>query len=179
LIIDEIHDPSAWVPKRMAPLVFVGTVITHLFGGSAGREGTAIQMAGSLTDGFSRLLRLDPDDHRLMLIAALVGGFGAVFGVPIAGCVFALEVQAVGRMRYDALVPALAASLVGDLVVRAVGVHHGVLPQLGEVHVTAALAAEVALAGLAFGLASIVFSELTHGVRRAFGSFVRWPPRDR
>ncbi|MDP1793972.1 MAG: chloride channel protein, partial [Acidimicrobiales bacterium] len=176
LIIDEIHDPSAWVPKRMAPLVFVGTVVTHLFGGSAGREGTAIQMSGSLTDGFSRLARLDPDDRRLMLIAALAGGFGAVFGVPIAGCVFALEVQAVGRMRYDALIPALSASLVGDLVVRAVGVKHTAQPQLGEIHLTAELALKVAIAGLAFGLASIVFSELTHGIKRAFGSLVRWPP---
>lgn len=176
LIIDEIHDPTAWVPRRMAPLVFAGTVITHVFGGSAGREGTAIQMSGSLTDAFSRLVRLRPDDRRLMLIAALGGGFGAVFGVPIAGCVFALEVQAVGRMRYDALVPALSASLVGDLVVRAVGVKHVLQPQLGEIHITAALAAKVAIAGLAFGLASIVFSELVHGIKRAFASNVKWPP---
>jgi H+/Cl- antiporter ClcA len=160
----------------MAPLVFVGTVITHLFGGSVGREGTAIQMSGSLTDGFSRLVRLEPDDRRLMLIAAMAGGFGAVFGVPIAGCVFALEVQAVGRMRYDALVPALSASLVGDLVVRAVGVEHTGLPQLGKIHLDVALAVKVAIAGLAFGLASIAFSELTHGIKRAFGSLVRWPP---
>ena len=176
LIIDEIHDAAAWVPKRMAPVVFVGTVVTHLFGGSAGREGTAIQMSSSLTDGFSRLVRLDPDDRRLMLIAALGGGFGAVFGVPIAGCVFALEVQAVGRMRYDALIPALSASLVGDLVVRAVGVKHTAQPQLGEIHLSAELALKVAIAGLAFGLASIVFSELTHGIKRVFSSFVRWPP---
>ncbi len=176
LIIDEIHSPTAWVPRRMAPLVFLGTVVTHLFGGSAGREGTAIQMSGSLTDAFSRLVRLDRDDRRLMLIAALSGGFGAVFGVPIAGCVFGLEVQAVGRLRYDALVPALSASLVGDLVVRAVGVKHSVLPQLMEVHLTAGLAMKVAIAGLAFGLASIVFTELTHGIKRAFGSLVIWPP---
>ena len=176
LIIDEIHDPTAWVPRRMAPLVFIGTVITHIFGGSAGREGTAIQMAGSLTDGFSRLVHLDPDDRRLMLIAALGGGFGAVFGVPIAGCVFALEVQAVGRMRYDALLPALSASLIGDLVVRAVGVKHTVQPQLGEIHITASLAGKVAIAGLAFGLASIVFSELVHGIKRAFATTVKWAP---
>ncbi|MEO5722737.1 MAG: chloride channel protein, partial [Ilumatobacteraceae bacterium] len=176
LIIDEIHDPSGWVPRRMAPLVFGGTVITHLFGGSAGREGTAIQMSGSLTDGFSRLIRLGPDDRRLMLIAALGGGFGAVFGVPIAGCVFALEVQAVGRMRYDALIPALSASLIGDLVVRATGVKHALLPQLVEVHVTVGLAGKVAIAGLAFGLASIVFSELVHGIKRALATIVSWPP---
>ena len=84
LIIDEIHEPTEWVPRRMAPMVFVGTVVTHLFGGSAGREGTAIQMSGSLTDVASRAFRLDPSDRRTMLIAALAGGFGAVFGVPLA-----------------------------------------------------------------------------------------------
>jgi hypothetical protein len=115
-------------PRRMAPLVYGGTVLTHLFGGSAGREGTAIQMSGSLTDGFSRLVRLRQPDRRMLLIAAIAGGFGAVFGVPLAGCVFALEVQAVGRMRYDALVPALSASITGDLVVRALGVHHTPAP---------------------------------------------------
>ncbi|MEP7112400.1 MAG: chloride channel protein [Ilumatobacteraceae bacterium] len=176
LIIDEIHDPTAWVPRRMAPLVFIGTVITHIFGGSAGREGTAIQMSGSLTDGFSRLIHLDPDDRRLMLIAAIGGGFGAVFGVPIAGCVFALEVQAVGRMRYDALLPALSASLVGDLVVRAVGVKHVLQPPLGDIHVTATLAGKVAIAGLAFGLVSIAFTELVHGIKRTFAALVRWAP---
>jgi H+/Cl- antiporter ClcA len=111
-----------------------------------------------------------------MLIAAIAGGFGAVFGVPIAGCVFALEVQAVGRLRYDALLPALSASLVGDLVVRAVGVEHVAQPPLGDIHLTAALAGKVAIAGLAFGLVSILFVELVHGVRRVFSSIVRWPP---
>jgi H+/Cl- antiporter ClcA len=176
LIIEEIHEPTAWVPRRMAPLVFVGTVATHLFGGSAGREGTAIQMSGSLTDAASRLMRLRPADRRLMLIAALGGGFGAVFGVPIAGCVFALEVQAVGRMRYDALVPALTASIVGDLVVRGLGVKHTALPRLAEVHLTAALSAKVAVAGVVFGAASIVFVELIHAIRDLLAAAVRWAP---
>ena len=176
LIIDEIHDPTGWVPRRMAPMVFLGTVATHLFGGSAGREGTAIQMSGSLTDLASRLLRLNRADRRLMLIAAISGGFGAVFGVPIAGCVFGLEVQAVGRVRYDALVPALTASLVGDLVVRGLGVTHTRQPQLAEVHLSLGLVGKVAVAGLAFGLTSIAFSELTHGIKRLFAATIRWAP---
>lgn len=176
LILDEIHEPRAWVPKRMAPLVYGGTVITHLFGGSAGREGTALQMAGSLTDGASRLLRLEREDRRIMLIAALAGGFGAVFGVPIAGCVFGLEVQSVGRLRYDALIPALTASLIGDLVVRGLGIHHTVTPDLGTLNITGELVAKVALAGLAFGLTALVFAELTHGFKRVFGATISWPP---
>lgn len=176
LIIDEIHEPRAWVPRRMAPLVFVGTVLTHLCGGSAGREGTAIQMAGSLTDGFSRLVRLSPDSRRLLLIAAIAGGFGAVFGVPFAGCVFALEVQAVGRMRYEALVPALSASITGDLVVRALGVSHDAMPALGDVDLTVLLLGQVVLAGACCGLVARAFVAATHAIRRGFAVAVAWAP---
>lgn len=176
LIIDEIHDPQAWVPRRMAPLVFAGTVLTHLFGGSAGREGTALQMSGSLTDGFSRAARLAKVDRRLLLIAALAGGFGAVFGVPLAGCVFALEVQAVGRIRYDAIVPALTASLVGDMVVRGLGVAHTPMPVLAAVDLTPLLIGKVLLAGFAFGATALLFAELTHGIKHVFATTVRWAP---
>jgi|GEM_PF-74960 len=176
LIIDEIHDPQAWVPRRMAPLVFAGTVATHLFGGSAGREGTAIQMSGSLTDGFARAARIAKVDRRLLLIAAIAGGFGSVFGVPLAGCVFALEVQAVGRVRYDAIVPAMTASLVGDLVVRGLGVHHMPVPIVGEVHLTLWLVAKVLVAGLAFGATALLFAELTHGLKSVFRTTIRWAP---
>ena len=176
LIIDEIHEPRAWIPKRMAALVYIGTEVTHLFGGSAGREGTALQMSGSLTDIISRVLRLDEPDRRIMLIASLAGGFGAVFGVPIAGCVFGLEVQSVGRLRYDALVPALTAALVGDKVVRGLGVKHTVTPQMAGYDITAPLLAKVALAGLCFGLTALVFAELTHGIKRIYAAGAVWPP---
>ena len=176
LIIEEIHEPTDWIPRRLAPLVYAGTVVTQLFGGSAGREGTAIQMSGSLTDWFSRIVHLDRHDRRMMLIAAIGGGFGAVFGVPIAGGVFALEVQAVGRMRYDALVPALAASLVGDLVVRGLGVKHTPLPHIGTIDLTPLLIGKFVLAGLAFGLTSILFIEVTHAIKRVLSRTVGWSP---
>jgi H+/Cl- antiporter ClcA len=107
-------------------------------------------MSGSLTDGFNRVGRFSAADRRMLLIAAIAGGFGSVFGVPVAGCVFALEVQAVGRMRYDAIVPALSASIVGDLIVRVVGVHHTAVPHLGDVAVTPVLLVKMVEAGLAF-----------------------------
>lgn len=160
----------------MAPLVFVGTVLTHLFGGSAGREGTAIQMAGSLTDTAFRSRGISQADRRLLLIAALAGGFGSVFGVPLAGCVFALEVQSIGRMRYDALVAALSASVVGDIVVRALGVHHTPTPQIAKVDLSVPLVARVVVAGLVCGLVALMFSELVHGIKRAFATTVRWAP---
>jgi H+/Cl- antiporter ClcA len=176
LILDEIHDPTDWVPRRMAPMILIGTITTHLFGGSVGREGTAIQMSGSLTDAASRLLRLGRDDRRIMLVTAIAGGFGAVFGVPLAGAVFALEVQSVGRLRYEALVPCLTASVTGDLLVRGLGIQLTVTPHLGDVALSVGLLLKVALAGALFGLASVAFSVADHWVKRAFARWVAWPP---
>lgn len=175
LLLDEIHEPTEWVPRRMAPLVLVGTWVSHLFGASVGREGTALQMSGSLTDALSRVLRLTPTDRRVMLVAALAGGFGAVFGVPVAGAVFALEVQGIGRMRFEPIVPALVAAVVGDRVLIALGYHHTVYATLAP-HITPWLLLRVAVAGLAFGLCAAAFSHATHALKKAMATYVAWMP---
>ena len=110
LIMDEIHEPGGGIPFRMAPLVMVTTIITHLFGGSAGREGTAVQMGGSVADYFAKKFGLRHEDKRILLMAGMAAGFGAVFGTPVTGAIFALEVLAVGRIKYGALMPCLIAS---------------------------------------------------------------------
>ena len=176
LILAEIHDPRDWIPGRMAPMVLVGTVVTHLFGGSAGREGTAIQMSGSLTDGFARLAHVRDDDRRVLLVAAIAGGFGSVFGVPVAGAVFGLEVQAIGRLRRTAVLPAVVASVVGDLVVRGLGVHHTPTPRVVVDAVDPMLLGKAAVAGVAFGAAAAAFTWLTRLVKSAFAMTIRWVP---
>lgn len=176
LILDEIHEPRAWIPRRMAGLVLVGTIATHLFGGSAGREGTAIQMAGSLTDGLHRWLRITGVERRIGLLAAIGGGFSAVFGVPVAGVVFALEVQAVGRLRIRALLPTAIAAFVGDQVVRLLGVHHAAYPAIAVDRWSVGLVGKVALAGVAFGAASVAFAESVHRLRALAARLVTWPP---
>jgi H+/Cl- antiporter ClcA len=175
LLLDEIHEPTAWVPHRMAPMVLIGTWVSHLFGASAGREGTALQMSGSLSDGLSRLIRLTAADRRIMLIASLAGGFGAVFGVPVAGAVFALEVQSIGRMRFEALVPALTASIVGDRVLHALGGEHTVYAQLSP-HVTPWLLLRVAGAALLFGLVGAAYSAAAHSIKALMERRVRFAP---
>lgn len=176
LVLDEIREPRQRIPLRMTPLVLIGTVGTHLFGGSAGREGTAIQMGASLSDALSRLLNLAPPDRRLMLMAGISGGFAAVFGTPAAGFVFGMEVRAVGRVRYDGLLPCLVAALVGDLTTRAWGVGHSHYPLLPVMPIEAVLLLKVALAGGLFGLAALLFSRLTHAIKRLMQTRVDWPP---
>ena len=113
LIIEEIHTNQRDVPLRMTSMILLGTIITHLFGGSAGREGTALQMGASLADALRRVLKINREDRRLMLMAGISGGFGSVFGTPVAGFVFGMEVQHVGQIRYEGIVPCLVAALVG------------------------------------------------------------------
>jgi len=121
------------------------------------------------------VLGLEDEDRTMLLVAALAGGFGAVFGVPLAGAVFALEVQAIGRIRYEALVPALTASLVGELVMSGLGYEHHAREHL-DVALSAALVGKVAVAGLVFGLAGAAFAELTHAIKRLMAARVAWPP---
>ncbi|MBO9602505.1 MAG: voltage-gated chloride channel family protein [Novosphingobium sp.] len=164
LIVEQIHEPGGGVPLRMAPLIFFGTVATHLFGGSAGREGTAVQLGGSLASGVGRLARLDEEATRIMLMTGVAAGFGAVFGTPIAGAIFALEVLAIGRVEYRALVPCLIAALVGDWVCLGWGVHHIAYRVSASVPVDALLVAKAGIAGVAFGLAGLSFAEANHAL---------------
>jgi H+/Cl- antiporter ClcA len=178
LLIDEIHEPGAGVPRRMAPLILLGTLVTHLFGGSAGREGTALQMGGGIAATFARVLKLDDTSVRLLLMAGVAAGFGSIFGTPIAGAVFALEVLVIGRMQYDALIPCFIASLVADWTCKAWGIGHTQY----HVHVAAPgphpdlwLFGKVVLAAVAFGLAGSLFAWCSHRLTAAFTRFIPRP----
>jgi len=182
LIMEEIHTPGGGVPKRMAPLVLAATVITHLFGGSAGREGTAVQMGGSIAQFSSKQFKLNVDDTRIMLTAGIAAGFGAIFGTPLAGAIFALEVLAIGRIKYDALLACLIAAIIADQTVSAWGIKHtayyiDIVPAAKNAlspyfHLDILLLLKVVLAAIAFGLTSRLFTQAVHVVKNTLNKYI-------
>lgn len=164
LVIDEIHNPRRVLPFRMAPLIFLSTVLTHLFGGSAGREGTAVQMGASLGDQLTHPLRLVPERRRRLLIAGASAGFASAIGAPLAGAVFGLEMLYVKRYHLHAGLESLIAAGVAFATTRWLPVPHTHYPYyLGAAFVPWHLVAVVP-AGLACGLAARGFVHLTHAV---------------
>ena len=176
LLIDTIHDGGERIPFRMAPLVYLGTILTHFFGGSAGREGTALQMAGAIADQFAKPLKLCKEDRSILLVAAVAGGFGAVFGTPLAGTVFALEFFLIGRIRYNAIFPALLTALFSDQITKLWNAEHthyhiDLVPVLTFSGIGYAL-----LAGVLFALCAASFSKFMHWMSSFWKTKIQYPP---
>ncbi len=121
MVLSSIH-AEAEVPFRMAPLIFISTIITHLFGGSAGREGAALQLGGSIGQQLGKLFRFDEKDQRIVVMCGMSAAFSAIFGTPIAASIFSMEVVSVGVMYYAALVPCVFSSLVASKFANHMGI---------------------------------------------------------
>lgn len=105
LLIEEYLHPQRRIPLIMAPLVLFGTLLTHLFGGSAGREGTAVQIGGAVSDQLNRWFDFDKTERRILISIGITAGFAAVFGTPLAGTIFGLEVLLIGKKDISASCP--------------------------------------------------------------------------
>lgn len=175
-LLEEFHSPRKIIPFKMAPLVLMGTVVTHFFGGSAGREGTAVQMGGAIADQFTRWFRLSDNERKIVLIMGISAGFASIFGTPLAGAVFAVEVMMIGRLRLEALVPSAIVAFVANWSCSAWGaVHsHYYVPFVPEITVRNVALAVVA--GAIFGVVAMLFSRSIYGVSRFFGRIVKYPP---
>lgn len=122
MVLSTIHAETE-LPFKMAPLIFISTIITHLFGGSAGREGAALQLGGSIGNQLGRLFRFDEKDCRIVVMCGMSAAFSAVFGTPVAAAIFAMEVVSVGVMYYAALVPCVFASLIASQFAKDMGIN--------------------------------------------------------
>ena len=161
---------------RTAPLIFLSTIMTHLFGGSAGREGAALQLGGSLAAYVGRKMRLGFDDSRLLIMCGMAGAFSALFGTPITAAIFAMEVTSVGVIYYAAIVPCLVSSLTGFQVARFLGLHETVGYSVGIAKTITPLSmVQVAVLGLLCALISIVFCEAMHISTRLYARFLPNP----
>ncbi|PZR23006.1 MAG: chloride channel protein [Flavobacterium psychrophilum] len=176
LILEEYQSPKKIIPFRMAPLVLFGTLITHFFGGSAGREGTAVQMGGAIADQFTGFLKLKESDRKIILIMGISAGFASVFGTPLAGSIFALEVMVLGRIRYEALLPSLLVAVIADYSCKAwnVGHTHYSVPGVPEITPDAIL--WVILSGILFGLTALLFSKAVRFCTALFSDKIDYPP---
>ncbi len=174
-VIASIQDRGSMIPFQMAPLIFVSTTLTHLCGGSAGREGAALQLGGSIAQQLGKLMRLRPEDRRIVILCGMSAGFSALFGTPMAAAIFSLEVTHVGVMHYAALVPCVTASLAAHFVARLMQVPPEVFPVadvpgmgIGGFLQAAALAAAV-------GLASRLFCSVLHKAEHIYGQNIKNP----
>jgi len=169
LIFDEVLEFKGRVPTRMAPLVLLGTLLTHLGGGSVGREGTAVQMGASLARTVGKLpwpwLRLTRSRQRLLLMAGVSAGFGSLFGTPVAGTVFGMEAIAIGKLHYEGLLLCGAASFVGDAVCRGLGTQHTHY-HVASLAMSLPLALKLALFAIPVALVAGAFSESIRGISR-------------
>ena len=164
LILEEIHHPRRRLPASMPPLILVTTLLTHLVGGSAGREGTAVQMSAALTDQLGRFFRITAEERKTLLVASAGAGFGAAIGAPWAGALFGIE--AFHRSRPSHWVHSLIASFMAYYSGVLLGAPHIQFPSPAPISWNLALVGQLSLLGLAFGLAAKFTVWLTHLVER-------------
>ena len=161
---------------RTAPLIFLSTILTHLVGGSAGREGAALQLGASLSAYAGRKLGLDELDGRIVVMCGMAAAFSALFGTPLTAAVFAMEVVTVGRMYYAAMVPCLLSSYTAALVAHGFGLHaiHGYpVHDALELELTPIL--QTAALGVLCALLSILFCKVMHAAPKLYARYLPDP----
>ena len=147
---------------RTAPLIFFGTVLTHFTGGSAGREGAALQLGGTMSNFIGRLLRLDEKDDRIITMCGMAAGFSALFGTPIAAAIMAMEVVSVGVMYYSAIVPCVLSALIAQQVALMLGVAPTAFQVSGVPELGPVVLLQLVGLGILCALVAILFCAVMH-----------------
>lgn len=174
LVISAIHSGKD-VPLRMVPLIFISTLATHLFGGSAGREGAALQFGGSIGNSLGKLFRFDEKDKHIMIMAGMSAAFSALFGTPMAAAIFSMEVISVGIMHYSALVPCVVSSLVASGIAFHFRALHEMF-QLPNVPVfTLTSAVKLTSLSILCAFVSILFCIMLHKTELLYQKYIKSP----
>ena len=163
------------VPGRVAPLIIVSTLLTHLCGGSAGREGAALQVGGALGNTFAKLFKFDEKDTRIMIMCGMSACFSALFGTPIASAVFSMEVISVGVMYYAALVPCVLAAFIAQGIASALGLEstHFVVDEITSFSFING--SKFIIMSVLFALASILLCVVLHGTSKLYTDYINNP----
>ena len=172
-VIEAVHNRMGRIPFRVVPVKLVATVITLAGGGSAGKEGPCAQIGAGLASTFAGLLRLEDVDRRKLVICGISAGFATVFGTPIAGALFGVEVLVLGQMFYDVLFPSFVAGIVGYHVATSLGVRYAHVPACIPPQVTGWSMVEIILLGVWCGLIALFFIEAMKLSHRCFDRFFR------
>ena len=176
LLLEEYENPKKTIALKMAPMVLISTLITHLFGGSAGREGTAVQMSGAIADQFKKPFNLNDSDRKTLIILGISAGFASVFGTPLAGALFALEVLYFSKITYKSILLSFFVAYVAYFTVEFWQVKHThyhipIVPQLTLINFSC-----IIIAGVLFGLTAMLFSRTTHFWGRLFSKYIQDAP---
>ena len=176
LLLEEYENPQKPIPLKMAPMVLIGTLITHFFGGSAGREGTAVQMGGAIADQFTGLFKLDASDRKTLIILGISAGFASIFGTPLAGALFALEILYFSTISLKSSILSFLVAYIAYFTVDFWQVKHTHynIPVVPDITINTF--AWVILAGVLFGLTSMLFSRTTHFWGRLFSKMISYAP---
>jgi H+/Cl- antiporter ClcA len=174
LVISAIHSDDE-LPLRMAPLIFISTLITHLFGGSAGREGAALQIGGSIGNAIGKLFRFDDKDKHVMIMCGMSAAFSTLFGTPMAAAIMPMEIVSVGVMYYIALVPCVVSSLVAHGIAYSFGIGSssfdlGTLPAFG---ITSGV--KITFLAILCASVSIIFCIILHQTEFLYKKFLTNP----
>lgn len=176
ILLEEYHEPKKVIPFKMAPLVLFGTVITHLFGGSAGREGTAVQMGGAISDQFKTIFKLNDKDRKTLLILGISAGFASVFGTPLTGAIFAIEVVFFSKINYKAIPLSFIVAYVAYFTVEFWQVPHTHYHIPFVPTVTFSNLGYTIIVGVLSGIAALLFSRGTHFWSALFKKNIKYPP---
>ncbi|WDF61098.1 voltage-gated chloride channel family protein [Flavobacterium sp. KACC 22758] len=176
LLLEEYEKPKKVIPFKMAPLVLLGTLLTHLFGGSAGREGTAVQMGGAIADQFTKIFNLDNAERRILIILGISAGFASVFGTPLAGAVFALEVLYFSKINFKSALLSFVVAYTAYFTVEFWKIKHThySIPVVLELNFDTIF--YTILLGLLSGFAALLFSRSTHFWGSLFSKNIKYPP---